>query len=197
MTLLGRALVTDAKYSDAADMLQQALATEERIYGSVHPRIASTLNELGKVAQKQGKLDLAKTDFERMAEIYRKVYNGKHYYIGIALSNLAGVYVDKKQYKQAEKLLRETLQLFSETLPADHLNVGIAKIRLGRVLLQQHDYSKAQVETEAGYNIVQKQSDPPAIWIQGARKDLVEEYVALNQPRKADEFRVHETSTSR
>jgi serine/threonine-protein kinase len=132
-----------------------------------------------------------------MAEIYRKVYNGKHYYIGIALSNLAGVYVDKKQYKQAEKLLRETLQLFSETLPADHLNVGIAKIRLGRVLLQQHDYSKAQVETEAGYNIVQKQSDPPAIWIQGARKDLVEEYVALNQPRKADEFRVHETSTSR
>jgi serine/threonine-protein kinase len=197
MTLLGRALVTDGKYSDAADMLQQALATEEHVYGPVHPRIASTLNELGKVAQKQGKLDLAKADFERMAEIYRKIYNGKHYYIGIALSNLAGVYVDEKQYKQAEKLLRETLQLYSETLPADHLNVGIAKIRLGRVLLQQHDYSKAQVETEAGYNIVQKQTDPPSSWIQGARKDLAEEYTALNQPQKADEFRVRETSTSR
>lgn len=190
MTLLGRALVTDGKYSDAGDMLQQALATEERVYGSVHPRVASTLNELGKVAQKQGKLNLAKADFERMAAIYRKIYNGKHYYIGIALSNLAGVYVDEKQYKQAEKLLRDTLQLYSETLPPDHLNVGIAKIRLGRVLLQQHSYAKAQMETQAGYDIVQKQHDPPSSWIQGARKDLTEEYTGLSQPQKADEFRV-------
>lgn len=197
MTLLGRALVTDGKYSDAADMLQQALVTEEHVYGSVHPRIASTLNELGKVAQKQGNLVLAKADFERMADIYRKIYNGKHYYIGIALSNLAGVYVDEKQYKQAEKLLRETLRLYSETLPADHLNVGIAKIRLGRVLLQQRAYDKAQVETQAGYEIVQRQADPPSRWIQDARKDLAEEYTALKQPEKAEEFRVREASTSR
>lgn len=197
MTLLGRALVTDGKYEDAASMLQQALVTEEHVYGPVHPRIASTLNELGKVAQKQGKLDLAKDDFKRMADIYRRVYNGKHYYIGIALSNLAGVYVDEKQYKQAEKLLREALQLYSETLPANHLNVGIAKIRLGRVLLQQHAYTKAQAETQAGYDIVQKQNDPPSSWIQGARKDLAEEYTELNQPQKADEFRVRQASTSK
>lgn len=197
MTLLGRALVTDGKYSDAADMLQQALTTEEHVYGPVHPRIASTLNELGKVAQKQGKLDLAKADFERMADIYRKVYNGKHYYIGIALSNLAGVYVDQKQYQQAEKLLRETLDLYAQTLPADHLNVGIAKIRLGRVLLQQHNYSNAQTETQAGYGIVQKQKDPPSSWMQSARKDLVEEYTALNQPQMAAEYRLDESDTSR
>lgn len=197
MTLLGRALVTDGKYSDAAEMLQQALITEEHVYGPVHPRIASTLNELGKVAQKQGKLDLAKADFERMADIYRKVYNGKHYYIGIALSNLSGVYVDRKQYQQAEKLLRETLDMYSQTLPADHLNVGIAKIRLGRVLLQQHNYSNAQTETKAGYGIVQKQKDPPSSWIQGARKDLVEEYTALNQPEMAAEYRLDESGTSK
>jgi serine/threonine-protein kinase len=155
------------------------------------------LNELGKVAQKQGKLDLAKADFERMAKIYREVYNGKHYYIGIALSNLAGVYVDEKQYNQAEKLFREALQLYSETLPADHLNVGIAKIRLGRVLLRQRDYSKAQAETQAGYDIVQKQSDPPSNWIQSARKDLAEEFTALNQPQKAAEFLSSKTVSSK
>ncbi len=197
MTLLGRALVTGGKYNDAAGMLQDALTVEKHVYGPVHPRIASTLNELGKVAQKQGKLGLAKTDFERMADIYRKVYNGKHYYIGIALSNLAGVYVDQKQYQQAEKLLRETLQLYSKTLPADHLNVGIARIRLGRVLLQQHNYHQAQTETQAGYDIVRQQKDPPSSWIQNARKDLAEEYTGLSQPRKAADFRLSETSTSR
>ncbi|OJV39976.1 MAG: hypothetical protein BGO25_09260 [Acidobacteriales bacterium 59-55] len=196
MTLLGRALVTDGKYADAADMLQQALNTEERVYGSVHPRVASTLNELGKVAQKQGKLDLAKADFERMADIYRKVYNGKHYYIGIALSNLAGVYVDEKQYEQAEKLLREALQLYSETLPAGHLNVGIARIRLGRVLLLQHNYSQAQTETQAGYDIVQKQNDPPSSWIQNARKDLIEEYSGLKEPQKVLELQAASSSAS-
>jgi serine/threonine-protein kinase len=196
MTLLGRALVTDGKYSEAADMLQQALTTEEHVYGPVHPRIASTLNELGKVAQKQGTLDVAKADFERMADIYRKVYNGKHYYIGIALSNLAGVYVDEKKYQQAEKLLRETLQLYSETLPANHLNVGIAKIRLGRVLLLQHNYSQAQIETQAGYDIVRQQKEPPPSWIQNARKDLIEEYTGLKEPQKVAELQATGPRTS-
>jgi eukaryotic-like serine/threonine-protein kinase len=197
MTLLGRALVTAGKYSEAADMLQQALTTEEHVYGPVHPRIASTLNELGKVAQKQEKLDLAKADFERMADIYRKVYNGKHYYIGIALSNLAGVYVDQKQYQQAEKLLRETLQLYSGTLPANHLNVGIARIRLGRVLLLQHDYAQAQKETQAGYEIVRQQKEPPSSWLQNARKDLMEEYSGLKQPRKIAELQATASSASK
>jgi eukaryotic-like serine/threonine-protein kinase len=196
MTLLGRALVTGGKYSDAADMLQQALVTEEHIYGPVHPRIASTLNELGKVAQKQGKLDLAKADFERMADIYRKVYNGKHYYIGIALSNLSLVYVEEKQFKKAEQLLRETLHIYSETLPAGHLNVGIAKIRLGRVLLQENRYGDAVAETHAGYDIMQKQTDPPANWMQNARKDLAEEYTALDQPQEAAEFQSNQATTS-
>lgn len=196
MTLLGRALVTDGKYTDAADMLQQALTTEEHVYGPVHPRIASTLNELGKVAQKQGKLDLAKADFKRMADIYRKVYNGKHYYIGIALSNLAGVYVDEKQYQQAEKLLRDTLQLYSETLPADHLNVGIARIRLGSVLLLQRNYSQAQTETQAGYDIVRRQKEPPSSWIQNARKDLIEEYSGLRKPQKVPELQSGGSSSS-
>lgn len=195
MTILGRVLVSEGKYADAEDMLQQALATEEHVYGPVHPRIASTLNDLGKVALKQGKLDLAKADFARMADIYRKVYNGKHYYIGIALSNLSAVYAEEKQYAKAEKLLHETLQMFSETLPADHLNIGMAKIRLGRLLLQQHRYAEAEPATRAGFEIVQKQKNPPQSWLQGARKDLVEEYTKLNQPQKAAEYQLAQTAT--
>src|SRR5438094_8230386 len=66
-------------------------------------RVASALNELGRIAQQQGKLDDAEADFHRMADIYRSVYAGKRYYIGIAESNLADVYVEKRNY---EELLR-------------------------------------------------------------------------------------------
>ncbi len=189
MTLLGRALVTGGKFDDAAKMLEHALITEEHIYGPVHPRIASTLNELGKVAQKQGKLELAEADFKRMADIYRKTYSGKHYYIGIALSNLSSVYVEQKRYKDAEQLLRETLNLFAQTLPKDHLNTGIAHIRLGRILLQERRYADAEAQSIAGYQILQKQKEPPESWIQGVRGDLAKEYDSLNQPQKAAQFR--------
>jgi hypothetical protein len=33
-----------------------------------------------------------------------------------------------------------------------------------------------------------KQTNPPANWLQNARKDLVEEYGALHQPEKAAKF---------
>ena len=189
LTILGRTLVSEGKSEEAAGLLQQALQIEEQIYGKVHPRVAGTLNELGKISQKQGKLDDAEADFRRMAEIYRAVYAGKHYYIGIALSNLAGVYVERKDYAGAEKLFREALQIYSQTLPADHLNVGIARVRLGRALLMDKRYQDAEAESRAGYDILSKQPSAPDRWMQTARTDLVQEYEALHQPEKANQFR--------
>jgi serine/threonine-protein kinase len=97
-------------------MLQQVLAIQEKVYGKVHPRVASTLNELGRIAQQEAQVDDAEADFSRMAEIYRTVYAGKHYYIGVALCNLAGVYVEKKQYNRAVALFREGLRIYGEPL---------------------------------------------------------------------------------
>ena len=85
-------------------MLREALEIEEHVYGNVHPRVASTLNELGTIANKQGKFKDAEADYTRMADIYREVYKGKHYYIGIALANLGGVYGDQKQYARRNPL---------------------------------------------------------------------------------------------
>jgi tetratricopeptide (TPR) repeat protein len=188
MTLLGRSLNTQGRFNEAADMLREALGIQERVYGTVHPRVASAVGELGKVAMQQGKLDEAEADFKRQADIYRSVYKGKHYYIGAALVNLGGVYMERKQYPRAERTFRDALQVYAQTLPADHLNVAIARIKLGRALVPQHRYVDAEVESLAGYGILIKQTDPPANWLQNARKDLVEEYGALRQPEKAAKF---------
>jgi eukaryotic-like serine/threonine-protein kinase len=65
MTLLARSLVSEKRLNEAAALLQEALAIQERAYGNVHPRVASALNELGRIAQQQGKLDDAEADFHR------------------------------------------------------------------------------------------------------------------------------------
>jgi tetratricopeptide (TPR) repeat protein len=143
----------------------------------------------GLIAQQRGNLDEAEADFTRMAEIYRSVYNGKHYYIGVALGNLASVYMDRKLYVRAEQLFREALQQYAGTLPAEHENVGVGRISLGRALLRQNRFSAAESESRTGYEILLKQSSPSQAWLHNARTDLAEEYAAMRQPEKAEQFR--------
>ena len=188
MTLLGRSLNSQGRFNEAADMLRQSLGIQERVYGEVHPRVASALGELGKVAMQQGKLDEAEADFHRQADIYREVYKGKHYYIGSALANLGGVYMERKQYARAERSFRDALLIYAQTLPPDHLNVAIVRVKLGRALIPQHRYGDAEAQSLAGYQVLMKQSNPPANWLENARKDLVEEYGALHEPHKAAKF---------
>jgi len=189
-TALGRALVPQGQHLDEAEeLLRQALATQERVYGKVHPRVALVVTEIGKLEQQQGKLDEATTDFQRAVEIYRQVYEGKHYYIANALCNLSGISLERKEYGKAERYLRDAMQMYALTLSNDHQLVGVARVRLGRVLLRQQRFAEAETESRSGYDILKKQTNPPAIWLQNARADLAETYDALHQPEKAVKFR--------
>jgi len=191
--MLGRALNQQGRYDEATIPLQQALAIQERVFGNVHPRVASTLNELGIVALRSGKLDEAEARFRRMAGVHREVYKDKHYYIGVALSNLAGVYQEKKEYVQAEQLFRDVLRRYAETPAADHQLVGIERIRLGRQLALQRRYAEVESESLAGYEILMKQTSPPERWLKMAREDLVAAYEAQKKADKAERFRSQRT----
>ena len=186
--MLGRALVYEKKFDDAAAILQQALAIRERVYGPVHPLVASTVNELGNIAINLERFDEAETDFRRMLDIYRSVYGDKHYLIGIATSNLAGAYYGRHQYARAEELYRDAVRRFTEAQGPDHMNTGIARTKLGRALLRQRRFAEAQVQTLAGYEIMAKQANPSVTFLQNASKDLVAEYDSLKQPDRAARF---------
>ena len=157
------------------------------IYGKVHPRVASALNELGRVAQAGGRLDEAEADFRRMADIYDEVHHGKSQWLGVALSNLAGVAVEKKQYEKAEGLFRQALKIYGGLLPPDHMLVGIARVRLGRTLLAEKRYEETVTESLAGYEILSKGKTGP-VWVERARTDLVAAYTALGKPEAAARF---------
>ena len=189
MTITARALVAEGKLDEASGMLRDALGVEQRVYKGVHPRIATTYNELGKIAQKQGKFEDAAADFQKAAKIYQKAYDGKHYYIGVALSNLGSVYADENRYPQAEHFLRQAIQMYSATLPGDHQLIAVARIKLGHVLLMEQRYSDAEAETRSGYETLGSQPNPSADWLQNARRDLLAEYEALKEPDKAATFR--------
>lgn len=190
LTMLARTLVFEDRYDEATTLLQQSLAIKERVYGEIHPSVASSLNELGNTAVRQGRYDAAQKYFARMLNIYHTIYGEHHYLVGIATSNLAGAYAGEKDWARAEALFRQAIRIFTETQFAGHINTGIARTKLGRTLLREHRYREAEAESRAGYDILIKQMSPTATWLMSARKDLVEEYVVLKQPDKADKFRL-------
>ncbi len=189
MTILGKYLIAEDRAEEAGTILRQSLSILESKYGKVHPRVAFAVGELGNAMQQQGKLDEAEADFRRQAEIYKSVYGDKHQQLGAALANLAGVYMDRKEYAKAQQQYRDVLKLYSEALPPGHLNIAITHVKLGSALLRDHRYPEALSESEVGYDLLMKQTTPPARWVRVARNDLVAEYDALNQTEKAAKVR--------
>jgi serine/threonine protein kinase len=196
LTILARALVRENRYDEAVDLLQQSLAIKKRVYGEVHPSVASSLNELGTAALRQGQNDAAEQYFLRMVEIYRLVYGEHHYLFAVALSNVASVYANREEWLRAEKIYRQVIPIFIESQSANHINTGVARIKLGRTLLRQNRYVEAEAETRPGYEILSTQMDPKVTWLVNARKDLAEEYDALEQPEQAARFRAETASVN-
>src|SRR2546425_138311 len=54
------------------------LAIRERVFGKVHPQVASTLNELGGIALTRGRFDEAEALSKRVLVIYRTVRSEEH-----------------------------------------------------------------------------------------------------------------------
>jgi eukaryotic-like serine/threonine-protein kinase len=197
LTVLGRALRFEPQGNDeAARLFEQALVIRERVFGKVHPQVASTLNEMAGVALARHRFAEAEARARRVLTIYRTVYGGKHAFTGVGVSNLASVYVAQQQYARAEPLYREAIEIFTESQGAEQLNTGIARIKLGRTLLRQRRYAEAVRETLAGYQILIKQTDPGVSWLVDARTDLVLAYNALRQPEKAARFRAELADTA-
>jgi serine/threonine protein kinase/tetratricopeptide (TPR) repeat protein len=189
MTILGKYLIAEGRADEAVPILRESLAALENHYGKVHPRVALAVGELGLALQRQGNLDEAEADFSRQAEIYRSVYGEKSQQLGAAVANLAGLYSDRKDYAKSEQLFRDALKLYADSLPAGHLNIAIAHVRLGGVLLRDKRYSDAEGESRSGYELLMKQSTPPARWVETARNDLLAEYDAMDQSEKAAKIR--------
>jgi eukaryotic-like serine/threonine-protein kinase len=189
MTILGKYLIAEGRAEEAIPMLRESLAALENHYGKAHPRVALAVGELGLGLQHQGNLDEAEADFRRQADIYRSVYGDKNQQLGAAVANLAGLYADRKDYTKSEQLYRDALKLYADSLPAGHLNIAIAHVRLGGVLFRDKRYSDAEAESRAGYELLMKQSTPPARWVQTARNDLLSEYDAMDQAEKAAKIR--------
>jgi tetratricopeptide (TPR) repeat protein len=189
MAAVGQSLVYQGKLDEAAPLLQQALAIQERILPKTHPQIAQVLNQLAVLELKREHYADAEKDFTRMLEINRSVYGDRHYVVGVALLNLGKVYAEEKDNARAERSYRDALSRFTEKLPPGHSATAIARAALGHVLVLQGRCQEAESLLLGGLEILRKDPGPQAERIRIAEGDLVTVYDTLKQPDKAQPFR--------
>ena len=78
--------------------------------------------------------------------------------------------------------------VYGEVLDKAHPLQGIARIRFGHALLAAGQSGDAEAQSRAGYDLMVKRSDAPAVWMTMARQDLATVYRSLGRPAEAERF---------
>lgn len=190
MSYLGKELVSEGKYDEAAALLDRSLAILNAAYRSApQPRVAFALATLAALHLAKGELEEAEKGYTKALEIDRAVYGDKHQFTAVAMSSLGEAYLEEGKSAPAEALLRGAVERLSAKSGSDPVYRGLALTRLGRCLLWQKRYAEAEPETRAGYEVLVKTTGRSSEWLRKGREDLVALYDALSQPEKAAKFR--------
>ena len=104
---------------EAENLIQAQIEHAERI-GSLNPRLASGLNELGILYARQHRYRQAERMFQRSLGISVAVLGADHPDVALILKNLGILKVSQRHYAEADLLLNQSLLLTHQHLGQEH-----------------------------------------------------------------------------
>ena len=115
----GNILVEHGRYREAENVYLAAIEQTEQI-GSLNPRLADSLNELGMLYAKQHKYARAEQMFQRALGVMVAALGPDHPDVAIILKNMGILKATKKEYAEADLLLSRSLSLTNRVLGHEH-----------------------------------------------------------------------------
>lgn len=116
----------------------KALDIIEKIYGKVHPRVASSLNDIGLCYLEMGNYDKALQHCEDALNMIKTFYGEQHQNVASNINNIASIYMKQGCYDKSleyyEKSLNISLNVIGEITPVVaniYLNIGYVYIKQG------------------------------------------------------------------
>ena len=114
-------------------LYKQALAIHEKALGPDHPDTATSLNNLAKLYESQGKYAEAVPLCKRSLAIHEKVLGPDHPDTATSLNSLAKLYESQGKYAEAEPLLKRSLAIHETALGPDHPSTATILNNLARL----------------------------------------------------------------
>lgn len=144
LAVLGRIYRQYGAYDRAAPLLEQSLASAQKVYGPEHVRVAQSLNEIGVVLAQKGDYVAAADRLERALDMRIRLLGKDHADVAVSMVELARVYQDRGQNLQAEPLQREALAIRERVLGPEDREVAVSLSGLASVLRLKGDLDGAQ-----------------------------------------------------
>lgn len=133
LTMMGRTYRRLGAYDRAQHLLERALASGQKAFGSEHVTVAQTLDYLGVVLADKGDYAAAGRTLERALNTRRRLL-GEHADVAVTLVELGRVYQDQGLNDRAEPLQREALAIRQKMLGHEHRETAVSLSDLASVL---------------------------------------------------------------
>lgn len=115
----GNMSVEQGQSAEAENFIHAAIDQADRI-GSLNPRLAGNLNELGILYAKQHKYAQAEPLFQRALGVCVAVLGSDHPDVAVILKNIGILKASQSQYAEADLLLKQSLLLTKRVLGLEH-----------------------------------------------------------------------------
>lgn len=109
-----------ARYKEAEPLFTQALELFKKLFGSEHPNIAQSMNNLALIYYAQGRYDEAEPLYKRALELRKKLLSLEHPDVALTMNNLSALYYAQGRYEEAEPLFKQALAMFEKMLGVNH-----------------------------------------------------------------------------
>lgn len=131
-----------ARYNEAEPLYQQALLVKEKLLGSKHSDVATSLTSLANLYVIRGKYQQGEPLLQRALLIRERQpasLDG-----AVTFRSLANLYITQGKYELAEPLLQRTLQSLGQLLGPEHTELAASFNSLASLYTYQGKYTQAE-----------------------------------------------------
>ncbi|NER01501.1 MAG: tetratricopeptide repeat protein, partial [Okeania sp. SIO3C4] len=121
---LGRFYKGQGYYQSAQPWYEKCLNFTKSRFGSAHPDIATSLNNLASLYKSQGRYSEAEPLYKDALEMSKQLLGSAHPSIATSLNNLASLYKSQGRYSEAEPLYKDALEMRKQLLGSAHPDIA-------------------------------------------------------------------------
>ncbi len=141
---LGRFYKGQGFYEQAALWHEQCLSITQDRFGSDHPDVFASLNNVAYIYCEQGCNSKAEPLYIEALQLRQRLLGNYHPDVAQSLNNLALLYYEQGRYSEAEPLYIEALEIWERLSKNDHPHLSVSLNNLALLYCAQGRYSEAE-----------------------------------------------------